>query len=116
MQFKKLGTTDIDVSLICLGTMTWGEQNTKEDAFDLTINTIEKNIETIKTICKVVTKYNKKLIIKLHPSPDEFDPTQIVKEINPEIKIVKTGKISQLIKNSSIVVVIDESSAIIDAH
>ena len=89
---------------------------TKEDVFDLTINTIEKNIETIKTICKVVTKYNKKLIIKLHPSPDEFDPTQIVKEINPEIKIVKTGKISQLIKNSSIVVVIDESSAIIDAH
>ena len=89
---------------------------TKEDVFDLTINTIEKNIETIKTICKVVTKYNKKLIIKLHPSPDEFDPTQIVKEINPEIKIVKTSKISQLIKNSSIVVVIDESSAIIDAH
>ena len=34
MQFKKLGTTDIDVSLICLGTMTWGEQNTKEDAFE----------------------------------------------------------------------------------
>ena len=89
---------------------------TKEDAFDLTINTIEKNIETIKTICKVVTKYNKKLIIKLHPSPDEFDPTQIVKEINPEIKIVKTGKISELIKNSSVVIVIDESSAIIDAH
>ena len=89
---------------------------TKEDVFDLTINTIEKNIETIKTICKVVTKYNKKLIIKLHPSPDEFDPTQIVKEINSEIKIIKTGKISQLIKNSSIVVVIDESSAIIDAH
>ena len=89
---------------------------TKEDVFDLTINTIEKNIETIKTICKVVTKYNKKLIIKLHPSPDEFDPTQIVKEINSEIKIIKTDKISQLIKNSSIVVVIDESSAIIDAH
>ena len=86
---------------------------TKEDVFDLTINTIEKNIETIKTICKVVTKYNKKLIIKLHPSPDEFDPTQIVKEINSEIKIIKTGKISQLIKNSSIVVVIDESSFVI---
>ncbi len=34
MQFKKLGNTDIDVSLICLGTMTWGEQNTKEDAFE----------------------------------------------------------------------------------
>ena len=33
MQFRKLGTTDIDVSLICLGTMTWGTQNTEKDAF-----------------------------------------------------------------------------------
>ena len=34
MKFKKLGTTDLDVSLICLGTMTWGTQNTEKDAFD----------------------------------------------------------------------------------
>ena len=34
MKFKKLGTTDIDVSLICLGTMTWGTQNNEKDAFE----------------------------------------------------------------------------------
>ncbi len=34
MQYRKLGNTDIDVSVICLGTMTWGEQNTKEQAFE----------------------------------------------------------------------------------
>ena len=34
MKFKKLGTTDIDVSLICLGTMTWGTQNSEKDAFE----------------------------------------------------------------------------------
>ena len=34
MQYRKLGHTDIDVSVICLGTMTWGEQNTAEQAFE----------------------------------------------------------------------------------
>tara|TARA_Y100001970_G_scaffold172220_1_gene210538 strand:+ start:1760 stop:2794 length:1035 start_codon:yes stop_codon:yes gene_type:complete len=34
MNYKKLGNTDINVSTICLGTMTWGEQNTQNDAFE----------------------------------------------------------------------------------
>ncbi len=34
MQTRKLGNTDIDVSLIGLGTMTWGEQNTEQQAFE----------------------------------------------------------------------------------
>ena len=34
MKYKKLGNTNIDVSLICLGTMTWGEQNTEEEGFE----------------------------------------------------------------------------------
>ena len=34
MNFRKLGNTNIDVSTICLGTMTWGEQNTQKDAFE----------------------------------------------------------------------------------
>jgi len=33
MQFRKLGRTDLNVSALCLGTMTWGEQNTEADAF-----------------------------------------------------------------------------------
>ena len=34
MKFKKLGNTDLDVSLICLGTMTYGEQNTQDEGFE----------------------------------------------------------------------------------
>jgi len=34
MNFKKLGSTNIKVSSICLGTMTWGEQNTQKEAFE----------------------------------------------------------------------------------
>ena len=33
MNYKKLGNTELNVSTICLGTMTWGEQNSQEDAF-----------------------------------------------------------------------------------
>ncbi len=32
MEFRRLGRTDIDVSLICLGTMTWGSQNSEAEA------------------------------------------------------------------------------------
>src|SRR5215468_2072443 len=32
MKFRKLPGTDLDVSSVCLGTMTWGEQNTEAEA------------------------------------------------------------------------------------
>ncbi len=50
MEYRKLGNTDIDVSLICLGTMTWGQQNTEEEgheqmdyAFERGINFFDNN-------------------------------------------------------------------------
>jgi aryl-alcohol dehydrogenase-like predicted oxidoreductase len=32
MKYNKLGSSDLNVSEICLGTMTWGEQNSEKDA------------------------------------------------------------------------------------
>ena len=34
MKFKKLGNNGLKVSSICLGTMTWGEQNNQQEAFE----------------------------------------------------------------------------------
>jgi aryl-alcohol dehydrogenase-like predicted oxidoreductase len=34
MQYRALGHTDLKVTLIGLGTMTWGEQNSEADAHE----------------------------------------------------------------------------------
>ncbi len=44
MNFRKLGNTDLKVSTICLGTMTWGEQNTKKDAFEQMDYALDKSV------------------------------------------------------------------------
>ena len=49
MKYRKLGTTDIDVSVICLGTMTWGEQNTQEDGFDQMNYALERGVNFFDT-------------------------------------------------------------------
>ena len=49
MKFKKLSKTDIDVSLICLGTMTWGEQNSQEEAFEQMNYSVENGINFFDT-------------------------------------------------------------------
>ena len=44
MHFKTLGETDLQVSLICLGTMTWGEQNTQAQAHEQMDYALERGI------------------------------------------------------------------------
>ena len=49
MKYRKLGTTDLDVSVICLGTMTWGEQNSQKEAFDQMNYSIERGVNFFDT-------------------------------------------------------------------
>ena len=44
MNYRKLGNTDINVSTICLGTMTWGEQNTQEEGFEQMNYALEQGV------------------------------------------------------------------------
>ena len=44
MNYKKLGDTDLDVSTICLGTMTWGEQNTEKEGIEQMSYALDKGV------------------------------------------------------------------------
>lgn len=49
MEFRQLGTTDLEVSLICLGTMTFGEQNSEADGHRQLDYALERGINFIDT-------------------------------------------------------------------
>lgn len=49
MKYRKLGTTNEDVSVICLGTMTWGEQNSEKEAHEQLDYAFERGVNFIDT-------------------------------------------------------------------
>jgi aryl-alcohol dehydrogenase-like predicted oxidoreductase len=49
MQYRTLGNSGIKVSVICLGSMTWGEQNTREQAFEQMDYAISHGVNFIDT-------------------------------------------------------------------
>ena len=49
MKYRKLGNTDIDVSVICLGTMTFGEQNTQDEGFKQMDYALERGVNFFDT-------------------------------------------------------------------
>ena len=68
MKFKKLGTTDLEVSLICLGTMTWGTQNSEKDAFEQMDYSVSKNVNFFDTA----------EIYSVPPNSDSYGKTEIM--------------------------------------
>jgi aryl-alcohol dehydrogenase-like predicted oxidoreductase len=49
MKYNHLGRTDIAVSEICLGTMTWGSQNTEAEAHEQMDDAVEKGVNFVDT-------------------------------------------------------------------
>ncbi len=68
MKFKKLGTTDLDVSLICLGTMTWGTQNSEKDAFEQMDYSVSKGVNFFDTA----------EIYSVPPTSDSYGKTEVM--------------------------------------
>jgi aryl-alcohol dehydrogenase-like predicted oxidoreductase len=49
MRYRKLGTSDLSVSVVCLGTMTFGEQNSQQDGFDQMDYALERGVNFFDT-------------------------------------------------------------------
>jgi len=49
MEYRSLGTTDLKVSALCLGTMTWGEQNSEAEAHEQLDYAVARGINFIDT-------------------------------------------------------------------
>ena len=89
MKFKKLGNTDLEVSLICLGTMTWGTQNSEKDAFEQMDYSISKGINFFDTA----------ELYSVPPTADSFGKTEEIignwfKERNNREKIILASKVA----------------------
>lgn len=83
MKYHKLGQTGIDVSAICLGTMTWGKQNTEEEAHNQLEAAVAYGVNFIDTA-------------ELYPVPPEKE-TYTLTELYLGNWLKKSGKRDELI-------------------
>ena len=68
MKFKKLGNTDLDVSSICLGTMTWGTQNSEKDAFEQMDYSLDQGVNFFDTA----------ELYSIPPTADSYGKTEVM--------------------------------------
>ena len=66
MKFKKLGNSNLNVSSICLGTMTWGTQNSEKDAFEQMDYSVDQGINFFDTA----------EIYSVPPTPESYGKTE----------------------------------------
>jgi len=88
MQFNQLGTTRLKVSKICLGTMTFGEQNTEAEAHEQLDYALSQGVNFIDTA-------------EMYPVPP-LEPTQGKTEEYLGSWFKKSGQREQIILASKV--------------
>ncbi|MEY8264457.1 MAG: aldo/keto reductase, partial [Bermanella sp.] len=68
MQYRKLGRTGLDISLIGLGTMTWGWQNTQAEGFE----------QMDYALAQGVNFFDTAEMYAIPPSPERFGSTETI--------------------------------------
>ena len=82
---------------------------------ELTVEFMETYELMIKKVHEIASKQNKKLVIKTHPQKNANEE-EIAKQIDPTILVIKSGDILPLIKSSSLMIVTDMSTVILEAQ
>ena len=82
-----------------------------------TSEVLEKYKKSIETVCSTVKKLEGyELIVKLHPySTDFIDIKEIIKNIDPTIKVIQNINLIQLIENCDILITYHSSTALLEA-
>ncbi|GAB4443303.1 MAG: aldo/keto reductase [Turneriella sp.] len=68
MNYRRLGTTNLDVSAICLGTMTWGTQNTEAEGHE----------QMDYALAQGVNFFDTAEMYAVPPSPDTYGKTESI--------------------------------------
>ena len=89
MQYRPLGRTGLDISLIGLGTMTWGKQNTQAEGFEQMDYALERGINFFDTA----------EMYAIPPSPETYGTTETIignwfKQRGSRDKVILASKIT----------------------
>lgn len=89
MEYRKLGRTDLEVSVIGLGTMTWGEQNSEAEAHEQLDYALAQGVNLVDTA-------------EMYPVPPKPE-TQGLTETYIGTWLAKTGRRNEIILTSKVI-------------
>jgi hypothetical protein len=87
-----------------------------EEINGIDVRNLEKYLKSILKICEIVTNEKMKLVIKLHPTVDILNISEIIQKKFPKIQVIQKGDINPLIRRCSSVIVTGYSTVIIQAQ